>query len=227
MITPTKEKKVLKVSAVVLMYNRWDLTHQLLFDLFNYSKGIDEVVVVDNGSTESTGIEWWTGATMLPITPIRVEQNMGFLMGANLGMKSAKGDHLILLSNDVRIRGPLSSIVRATLGMFPKTLLGGRVYQSDTGWNTFVGRTFPYAEGWLLACTKDAWNEFGGFDERYAPNDFEDVDLSTTAISKGYKLQQLPDGLCEHIGAQTIGYNPHRYSLTERNQKLFREKWNI
>lgn len=216
-----------KVSAVVLMYDRWDLTHQLLFDLFNHSKTIDEVVVVDNGSKEITGIEWWTGAAMLPITPVRVEQNMGFLMGANLGMKTAAGDHLILLSNDVRIRGPLSSIVRTTLNMFPQTILGGRVYHNDTGWNTFADRIFPYAEGWLLACTKAAWEDIGGFDERYAPNDFEDVDFSTTAVTKGYQLQQVPDGLCEHIGAQTIGYNPHRLNLTERNKRLFKEKWNL
>lgn len=216
-----------KVSVVVLMYNRWDLTHQLLYDLFNHSRQVDEVVVLDNGSTEVSGIEWWTGATMLPVTPVRLEQNVGFLRGANAGMAAAKGDHLVLLSNDVRVKGPLVGMVRTSLNLFPKTILGGRVYTGDTGWNTFSGCTFPYAEGWLLACTKAAWKDIGGFDERFAPNDFEDVDFSTTAILKGYQIQELPTGVAEHIGAQTIGYSPLRYSLTERNQKKFKEKWNL
>lgn len=216
-----------KLSVIILMYNRWDLTHQLLFDLFNHSKHVDEVVVLDNGSTEATGLDWWTGASMLPVRPVRLAQNVGFLRGANAGMAEAKGDHLILLSNDVRVKGPLGGIVRTTLNMFPRTILGGRVYKNDTGWNTFGGQTFPYAEGWLLACTKKAWKDIGGFDDRFAPNDFEDVDFSTTAIKKGYELQELPFGVADHMAAQTIGYNPMRYSLTERNQRLFKEKWNL
>lgn len=214
-----------KITFVIPFYNHWDLTHQLLFDIYNYCKGVDEVVVVNNGSTEMHGLAWWEGSTMLPLKVINVEPNEGFLLAANRGMKEASGDYLVLISNDVRINTNIAQMVRMMLDEHPKSVIGGRVYLGDTGWNNFDGRIFPYAEGWLLGTTKAVWGMLGGFDVRFAPNDFEDVDFSTAALAGDCVLKELPIGSVVHMGAQTIGYNPDRNSLTERNRELFREKW--
>ena len=103
--------------------------------------------------------------------------------------------------------------------------LVGNFTQSQLDGMNFDGKIFPYLEGWLLAFTKDAWNEIGGFDPIYAPNDAEDIDFSTTALSKGYKLIPLPEGLVTHIGSQTLSYGPEREALTKINIEKFRKKW--
>jgi GT2 family glycosyltransferase len=217
----------MKISAVITMYNHYDLTHQLLYDIFNNSRSFDEVVVVDNGSTEVTGLHWWEESDLLPLDVIRVTENEGFLRAANRGVRMSHGDLVVLLSNDVRVHGNLGVVAKSTLRIYPNSLLGGKVYQNDTGWNTFNGKTYPYAEGWCLGFSRSAWDLVGGFDERYAPNDYEDVDLSTMFVAMGSSLVEMAAGLVEHIGAQTISYGSERQALTERNREKFKEKWNI
>lgn len=217
--------KIVKVSFVIPFFNNWQLTHQLLFDIVNQCKDVDDVVVVNNGSTESHGLAWWQDSKLLPLRVVSLVPNRGFLLGANEGLKASLGDVTALISNDVRIRGNLSGYLRATFSLHDHVMAGGRVLAGDTGWNNFDGRIFPYIEGWLIAAMTGTWKELGYLDERYAPNDFEDVDFSTSAIQAGYKLQALPEGSVEHMGAQTIPYGPEREKLTKINREKFRKKW--
>lgn len=213
-------------SIVIPFFNHWEMTHQLLYDIYTQMRDVDEVVVVDNGSTEATGLDWWEGNGLLPLSVIHVSENEGFLRAANRGMRHAHGEVLILISNDVRIYQPVLPMIRTTLALHPKTVMGGVLYEHDTGWNTFAGRIYPYVEGWFLAVSRDIWKAAAGFDERYAPNDYEDVDFSTYAREKlGCKLMALPLGSVVHMGSQTIGYTDERRYLTEQNMEKFREKW--
>lgn len=217
--------KIIKVSIVIPFFNKWELTHQLLYDIYNQCRDVDDVLLVNNGSTEPHGLTWWQDNKMLPLRVASLVPNQGFLRAANHGVQAALGDVVALISNDVRIRGNLTGMLRASFTVNPNILMGGRVYRGDTGWNNFGGRLFPYAEGWLLAAQKVDWMKLGYFDEQYAPNDFEDVDFSTKALAAGYNLVELPAGLVEHIGAQTIPYGPEREELTKINQEKFRKKW--
>lgn len=210
-------------SVVIPVYNNFALVNDLLVNLFTRSK-IDEVIVVDDCSPDLEtveGLKWW--AASYGVKVVRPGSNLGFLRAANMGMGIAQGDILCLLSSDVIVETDLFQAIRDKLSL--KTLIGGIVYNGSTGWNQFGQRIFPYAEGWLLACTSVAWKDIGGFDERYCPNDFEDVDLSTTAISKGYGLVSLNNPGIRHIGGQTIGYTEERMELTEKNRKKFEDKW--
>ena len=103
--------------------------------------------------------------------------------------------------------------------------MGGRWLDWDTGWNTFNGRIFPYLEGWILATTNKTWKELDYFDELFTPNDMEDIDLSTKALSSGIYTAEFTAGLVEHIGAQTISYGTERENITIQNKKKFEEKW--
>lgn len=217
--------KIIKVSIVIPFFNRWELTHQLLYDIYNQCRDVDDVVVVNNGSTESHGLAWWQDSKLLPLRVVSLVPNKGFLMGANAGLESALGDVTALISNDVRIKGNLTGVLRASFTVRPKMVMGGRVYNNDTGWNNFNGRLFPYAEGWLIAAKTEDWKNLGYFDAQYAPNDFEDVDFSTKALEQGFQLVELPMGMAEHMGAQTIPYGPEREALTKINREKFRVKW--
>jgi GT2 family glycosyltransferase len=220
----------MKVSFVVPSYNNFQLVNQLLVDIHEHTKA-DEVIVVDDCSTDEVavnGLAWW--ASNYGVRVMRPVENLGFLKSSNYGMKAATGGIICLVSTDVRILGDVITPIENTLKESLKTLFGGIVYRDSTGWNEFkysgfTNKIFHYAEGWFLATGKEQWEELGYFDERYAPHDFEDVDLSTKAVSMGYNLFSMPSGLVKHTGAATIGYTDARRELTEKNRKIFEEKW--
>lgn len=214
----------MKVSVVIPNYNNFHIINDLLVSVTKYNP--DQIVVSDNCSDEPEtikGLEWWKENYGVEV--FRQPKNLGFLLNANSGMSKASGDILILLSTDVIIETDFISEIKNVLSWNSKRLIGGIVYNGSTGWNQFGQRIFPYAEGWLLACTKEVWLDIGGFDERFVPSDFEDVDVSTTAIEKGYELYSLNDPKIRHIGGMTIGYGEQREEQTRKNRNLFEAKW--
>jgi len=216
-------------SFVIPTYNHYPLLHTTLYDIYQKCSRPDEVIVVDDYSDDETyhaGLKWWKENGMLPIRHVRTKENYGFLKASNVGLKKAKGDIVCLMSNDVRLHGDiLTQISRILSAENGGTLVGGRMIDWDSGWNTFNGRTYKYLEGWLLATTNDAWRELGYFDTQFAPSDMEDVDLSATAFALGYDLIALPQDLTHHMGGQSIGFNPEREAITIQNKEKFRLKW--
>lgn len=180
---------------------------------------------MDDGRDQETldGMEWWMMSNMLPIRYERNPKDLGFLLNSNKGLKKATGDILALISTDVRIHKDVVKDIDMLLNNFQeyKYLVGGRLLDWDTGWN--FGH--PYLEGWFLCTKKDVWKELKYFDEQYAPNDMEDVDLSMKAKSLGYDLFALHEDYLSHTGAQSIGYSPEREAITQKNKKKFEDKW--
>lgn len=215
------------ISVVIPVHNHFDLLNDLLSNIVWGSSNIGEIVIVDDMSTEKEtidGIEWWISNFEF-IKRVKPEKNLGFLISSNLGVESASGDIVCLISTDVIIETDLGVEVSRIIREDPNVLIGGIVYNGSTGWNQFGQKVFPYAEGWLLAFTKENWRKWGGFDIRFAPNDFEDVDLSTTVLKMGSKLVPLNNSGIRHIGAQSIGYSEQREELTRKNRLKFEEKW--
>lgn len=225
------------VYVIIPHYNKWDLTHPRLWELYKHSKEhITEVLVVDDCSNDDMtegGLRWWASMSVkqdFRVRAIRTESNLHFLRASNFGIddilkKSEPEDIIILLSNDVLVLRDFVGQVKDILS-HPKKLVGGVLLSKDTGWNKFGDKVFPYLEGWLLAATAEGWKELGGgFDTRYKFSDFEDVDLSTTALSLGYELVPLNNPALNHLGGMSIGYNPEREARTKANRKKFERKW--
>lgn len=229
-----------KKKAVVIIphYNRWDLTHARIWELYKHEKdNIKYVLIINNGSTDSQtggGLRWWADfrvKTDFDVRVVNIEENVGFLRACNVGLDFVKSEEdeldtpVVLLSNDVIIYGKfLDQIINTVSNV--KSLVGGILYTQDTGWNSFGSQVFSYIEGWLLATTLQNWVELGGgFDERFIPNDFEDIDLSTTALSLGYELIPLNNINLKHLGGQTISYGEEREQITKTNREKFRKKW--
>ncbi len=214
----------MKVSFVIPTHNRFDLLNQLLVDIHEFTKP-DEVIIVDDCSDEKTqnGIWWWSHNFGVKV--FRPIKNLGFLKASNYGMKKATGGIICLISTDVRIHRDFIYWMKDELKLNPKKLMGGRLLDWDTGWNTFNGKTHIYLEGWILATGKEQWEELGYFDERYTPNDYEDIDLSTTAFKMKYTLSEFPMGSVSHVGAQSIPYGEARETITKINKEKFKEKW--
>ena len=216
------------ISIVIPTYNHYDLLHNRLFEIYQRCQPVLEVIVVDDCSTEENyaqGIEWWQNNGMLNVRQLRMKKNGGFIRSSNIGMQKAVGDIILLLSSDVRIGTDVVAPLQKYLGLGQRTIVGGRVVDWDSGWNTFDGVTYPYLEGWFLAATKESWKELEYLDEDLVPHDFEDVSLSTKALRSGYNLVPLNDDRFQHMSGQTIGFNPDREAITIRNREIFRRKY--
>jgi GT2 family glycosyltransferase len=154
-------------------------------------------------------------------------ENVGFGPANNLGVLSSKADVVILMSNDVVVQGDFVENLLAAVSVNEKTVCSPRIVDWPAGWNEFPPEPpIPYAEGWLLAMKRSTWGKIGGFDRRYAPCDYEDVDFSFTAVKKGFNLKQVNVPV-QHIGAGTLGYTQERRTITDNHRRLFAEKWGL
>lgn len=221
------------ISIIIPFYNRWDLTHSRLMEMHKFAPDDCEIILINDASTDRDcegGVAFWQkGATRQKIRYYKNKENLGFGGSMNKGAELAKGDILIFYSNDVIATNNWISAVLHKLDENPTTLIGGRIIYWPGGWNEFEhkGKKFvvPYCEGWLLACTKEVWDNLGGFDPRYGKYAVEDIDLSTKAISLGYELHGLDSPHLQHIGGATAKYDEHRMEYTIKNKEKYIEKW--
>lgn len=223
------------VSIIIPFFNRWDLVHARMAELYRYTPPNCEILLVNDASTDVEimgGEGFWQRNSKHKVRIIVNKINVGFGQSSNVGVKKASGTIVIVLSNDVVIRGDFVTEVVTKLQKDEKLLVGARIISWPAGWNEFTheGKPFivPYVEGWMVACTKDAWEEIGGFDPRYGKFDVEDQDLSLTALSLGYNLAMIRPGLLQHIGGATIGtiINPKdRMDITVKNTEKYVQKW--
>ena len=223
------------VHIVIPAYNHYELLHNLLWQLNRKEKeNISSILIMDDCSPDEEiegGLGWWESSHLFSKFSCKFQSvNAEFLRNANDGIlslvcKYSHDDIGILLSTDVLVYTKFISQIRDTLLETPKSLIGGVLHSHDTGWNKFGDRLFPYLEGWLLATTLGNWKELDYFDDRFAPCDYEDVDLSTTAAALGYQLVPLNNVGLVHKGGGSIGYSPKRLKQTNINKKKFEEKW--
>lgn len=96
------------VSAVVPHWNRRDLLESLLENLSRQQRPFDEIIVVDNGSTDGSSelarqYNRGQGPCAGRIRVICLETNMGFAAAVNRGIEAAQSDWICILNNDVTL----------------------------------------------------------------------------------------------------------------------------
>lgn len=220
------------VSIIIPMYNNWFLTHQRMMELYEFVSTPCEIILVNDCSTEDMGgaMSWWKNQDKHRVICIKTPRNLGFGGAINHGAKRATEDVYVFLSNDVKVMYDFVPELLDVIESREKVLVGNEIYNRDTGWNVLningKPKMFPYLAGYFLACTKEAWKDLGGFDPIFGLFDFEDVDLSSTALYKGYRLVPLNSKMLLHASGQTIRkYYPEREKITRKNQNVFIQKW--
>lgn len=217
------------VSIITPVWNKSDLTHQFLFKNWQLYKNRADVefVIVDNGSTDNTNkiLAQWVEVMGGRLTVAVRQSNIGFGPGNNLGATEAAGDTLVFISNDVIPKGDYITAIEQ--GVKDDVLIGPQLLDYDTGWNKFGDTLIPYLGGWCLACNRATWDKIGGFDERYVPCDYEDIDLSYTAQQKGIELTAIGLPLQHLFGQSAVNLEGGREKTTLKNRSLFMKKWNL
>jgi len=218
----------MKITIIIPTYNKWSLTVSRLMELSHYCSNVYEVVLVDDASTEPfTQLDFWKDRSPWKLVYERIMTNKGFGFSMNLGAALATGDVFVFLSNDVVIKKDFIPEIERQLEINKHPILmGTELLKHNTGWNMIGDVVVPYLHGWFLACSRDVWNVLGGFDHKtYGLSDYEDIDLSLTAIENNIMLVVLQDQDLKHKTAQTFGYTPERLARTKSNQVHFIQKW--
>jgi len=89
------------VSIITVNYNQPEVTCELLESLTHITYPAVEIIVVDNASPTKDPdviIEKYPYITL-----IKSDQNLGFAGGNNLGIRLAKGKHILLINNDTEV----------------------------------------------------------------------------------------------------------------------------
>lgn len=224
----------IQLSILILSYNRKDLLEQRLKELEPITGGNDgvEVIAIDNGSTDDTW-NYLLEILRRQTTPnnfrfVKIEENISFAHGFNSGAQHAFGENYVFLSNDVQVYGDFIDPVMKVLNNEPDSIVCHQLINWPAGWNQFGAITIPYPAGYFIACSAKTWAQLEGFDERFYPTDYEDVDIGMKVMESGkFKLIELPSLPLHHGVAGTVPYGPSRMLNTYEQRERFAKKWGL
>lgn len=229
------------VSVVIPTYNRASLIIDALDSVYRQSYRPLEVIVVDDGSTDTTEkvVRSWLCEHSEPgefVAHLAQQQNLGGNAARNRGIQESTGELIAFLdSDDVWHPDKLQKQVP----LFDDLEVGG-VYCGIQAVNVDSGRRMTqqrlYPSGWLLAqllvrdvtaptstyvVRREVFEQVGAFDlELEARQDWD----MWIRIASGYKIQAVPEPLVQyrdHSGPRTAT-DPSREI---RAYKVIREKY--
>ncbi|MEN8817017.1 MAG: glycosyltransferase family 2 protein [Nonlabens sp.] len=225
----------MKLSIIILNYNAAAFLELCIYSVLRATKNIDaEIIVADNNSTDSS-LQMLHFVFKDQVKVIAHEENYGFSKGNNLAVAQAKGEYLCILNPDTIVGEEVFkeclSFTQAQpkLGFLGVQLIDGtgkylpeskrHIPTPKVARQKMLGndRNYYYNEvgqndrgkvdvlvGAFMFCKKEVYEDCGGFDERYFMYG-EDIDLSYTAILKGYENYYLGDQKVIHFkGESTI-----------------------
>jgi GT2 family glycosyltransferase len=226
------------LSVLIVAWNsREELARTLPALLPELGEG-DELIVVDNDSGDGTAD---VVASLAPAARIvRSARNLGFAAGCNQGAAGAHGDLLVILNPDAAPRPGFGEAIRrpweegrgwaAWQALVAdgdgKTInsAGNPVHFTGIVWAGGHGRPIEAAppagevaalSGACLAIPRRAWEETGGFPERFFLY-HEDVDLSLRLRLAGGTLGIEPAAVVDHD--YEFGAREHKWRWLERNR---------
>ena len=174
-------------------------------------------------------------------------------MNCNYAAKRSKGKYIVFLNNDTKVHKHwLSFLVKLIesdnkIGLVGSKLIypnktlqeaGGIVWRNGDCCNYGRGdnaempeynyvKEVDYISGASILIRKSTWGMIGGFDERYNPAYYEDIDFAFELRKNGYKVIYQPKSIVEHYEGISNGKNisseiKHFQII---NKKKFIEKW--
>jgi O-antigen biosynthesis protein len=248
---PVADRRI-RVSIIIPLFNKINYTFQCLTSLLDEVNFQDtEVIVVNNASTDDTSTVLAHFGKLIRV--MVNSENLGFADACNQGAATGSGEYLLFLSNDTVVqKGWLASLLDtvendATVGAVGSMFLypDGRIQEAGgTIWKTGAAahygrgnspserkynftREVDYCSEASLLVRKSLFDKLGGFDRRYAPAYYEDVDICFGVRSLGHKVIFQPLSRVVHYENVTTRDDAAQTVRAQQftNRQKFVAKW--
>ncbi|HET8549492.1 MAG TPA: glycosyltransferase family 2 protein [Bryobacteraceae bacterium] len=232
----------MSVTAIIPNWNARALLEPLLASIASQTRRFDDVLMVDNGSTDGSPEAAERGGARV----LRLDRNYGFAYAVNRGIEVASTRLVALINNDVELhRAWLETLVEAMTstaawfasgkvlcaaqpglidGAFDLLATSGCAWRAGSGrpdapvWNE--GRKLGLAPMTAALFHRELFDRVGNLDENFGSY-LEDVDFGLRCGSKGYSGIYVPAAVAYHRGSATLGrWSPRKVRQIARNQVL-------
>jgi GT2 family glycosyltransferase len=214
------------VSAIVPNWNGKNLLERLLMTLRAQSHPVDEVLVVDNGSSDGSADAAVRGGARV----IRLGRNAGFSGAVNRGVKEARGEWLAILNNDVELAPDWVAKLLGAAGSDATWFVTGRILSArergriDGTWDLLcrggcawraghgcadgarfaTGRVIWCAPATAALFRAELFRRVGGLAQEFESH-LEDVDFGLRCAAVGCRGRYVPEAVAWHRGSATLG----------------------
>lgn len=235
------------ISIIIVTHNGEKYIAENLNSIENQSVQPEEIIIVDNASTDHTK-ELITNQRV-PVKLIENRKNRHYARGINIGIQNARGDLFVILNQDLVLdshflaeivenyrNGDRRQDIAALVPQMRFIRLRGFVNSMGNvirnfGWGSdnYFGAVdigqFDHLKQVKSSCfgaiaiTREGWERIGRMDERYRSY-YEDVDWSFRAHLKNMVLKAVPRArVYHHFGGS---YDPgYRLKLVVKNRLRF------
>jgi GT2 family glycosyltransferase len=231
-----------KVTAVIPVANRRELLDALLASMARQTRPFDELIVVDNASSDGApDLARTRGARV-----IAMGRNAGFTAAVNRGIAEAAGEWIAVLNSDVELSPDWLQALIAANAWFAtgKILNAADPSLIDGSWDLISRAACPWRAGnarldgplfsepreialapfTALLARAELFRRVGALDERFESY-LEDVDFGLRCAALGLAGRYVPAALARHHGSATLGkWHPASIRRMARNQVFLAAK---
>jgi GT2 family glycosyltransferase len=237
------------VSIVIVNWNGAEVLPECLRSVLGLNHKNIEIVIVDNASTDKS-IEVVREICGGKAKVIRLEKNIGFAAGVNVGVENAAGEFIALLNNDMVVEPswldrPLELLLKdKTVGIvscrqmnyYDRTMVDGLYHCVSKGlvlMSLVSGRAFGENElfskpGYVMSANggsavirAEVFRSLGGLDAEFFGY-MEETDFCMRAFLRGWRCVYAPDAVVYHRDGFSFKKKRGRqFYLRERNRIWF------
>lgn len=236
-----------RVTIVIPVWNQSDVTKACVASIWEHTAIDHDVVLVDNGSEETTRAtlaEIVAAAPKRNVRVIRNEENEGFAWAVNQGIAATDARWVVILNNDVVVTAHWLARLLAFASLDPKAgLIGPRTNRAsgpqvvaDANYDDLLAMERFAASfcdrhrgdfkletrvvGLCLLISRDVLDVIGGFDPCFFPGNLEDDDYCLRAVRAGFQPIVVDDVFVHHFQSATFRGAKLDYAAT------LRDNWN-
>ena len=203
----------LNVSLYIPVYNGESTIKSVLKSTFALNPGPDEIIVINDGSTDNTFAILKSYKNKINI--INNKSNIGLAASRNLGVLSSKNEDVASIDADVVVSEDWLENLYQTKKKFNSALCGGKLIEKYKDkniynfWRHVHARQNPFGEkdieninralaGSNILVSKTAWKKIRGYNTIYKTHG-EDFSFCNKILSYGYKISYSGKAKSYHL----------------------------